>query len=94
MKAVYRFNSIFLIFWIKGSESKQIKLNDDFDENEFGDRFIREARISREQEARLKFIDSQLEIMKTAASNNASNTQSGTSINFESNMSDTVRFKN
>jgi hypothetical protein len=38
-----------------------IKLNDDFDENEFGDKFIREARISREHEIRLRYIDSHLE---------------------------------
>ncbi|RNA22814.1 fibrous sheath-interacting 1, partial [Brachionus plicatilis] len=48
-----------------GPESKQIKLNDDFDENEFGDKFIREARISREQEVRLKYLDAQLEKIKT-----------------------------
>ena len=49
---------------LKGAESKQIKLNDEFDENEFGDKFIREARISREQEAKLKYLDSQLEKIK------------------------------
>jgi len=43
------------------NEIKQISLNDEFDENELGDKFIREARISREQEARLKMIESQLE---------------------------------
>ncbi|CAF0747365.1 unnamed protein product [Brachionus calyciflorus] len=49
---------------LTSSESKQIKLNDEFDENEFGDKFIREARISREQEVRLKYLDSQLEKIK------------------------------
>lgn len=48
----------------KQSESRQIRLNDEFDENEFGDKFIREARITREQENRLKYIDSQLEKFK------------------------------
>lgn len=47
-----------------GTESKQIKLNDEFDENEFGDKFIREARLTREQENRLKFVDAQLEKLK------------------------------
>lgn len=44
---------------------RQIKLNDDFDENEFGDKFIREARITREQEIRLKYIDSNLQKMSS-----------------------------
>jgi hypothetical protein len=51
------------------NEIKQISLNDEFDENEFGDRFIREARITREQEARLKMIESQLERIKQVSSN-------------------------
>jgi len=51
------------------NEIKQISLNDEFDENEFGDRFIREARISREQEARLKMIESQLERIKQVSTN-------------------------
>lgn len=38
----------------------QIKLNDEFDEDEFGDRFIREARMHREEEQRLRYIDSRL----------------------------------
>lgn len=38
----------------------EIKLNDEFNEDEFGDRFIREARIQREEELRLKYIDSKL----------------------------------
>jgi hypothetical protein len=42
-------------------------LNDDFDENEFGDKFIREARISREQQSRLKSIDVQLETMRSSS---------------------------
>ena len=43
----------------------QVKLNDEFDENEFGDKFIREARLTREQETRLKAIESQLEKLKS-----------------------------
>lgn len=39
-------------------------MNDEFDENEFGDKFIRDARISREQEIRLKYIDLHLEKVK------------------------------
>ena len=42
-----------------------MRLNDEFDENSFGDKFIREARVSREQEARLKYIDSQLDVYRT-----------------------------
>lgn len=42
-------------------------MNDDLDENAFGDAFIREARISREQHTRLKYIDSQLETMRSAS---------------------------
>lgn len=45
-------------------EPKQIKLNDEFDENDFGDKFIREARVSREQEIKLKQIETQLERLK------------------------------
>jgi hypothetical protein len=51
------------------NEIKQISLNDEFDENEFGDKFIREARVSREQEVRLKMIESQLERIKQVSSN-------------------------
>ena len=39
----------------------KIKLNDDFNEDEFGDRFIREARMQREEEIRLKLIDQKLQ---------------------------------
>lgn len=49
-------------------ETKQIKLDDEFDENDFGDKFIREARLSREQELKLKLIDSQLERLKMTSS--------------------------
>ena len=49
------------------SDQKKIKLNDDFDENEFGDKFIREAKISREQQTRLKIIDSQLDTMRSTS---------------------------
>jgi len=48
-----------------GNEGRQIRLNDDFDENEFGDRFIREARVSREQEIKLRQIEQQLERIKS-----------------------------
>lgn len=47
------------------SGTKQIQLNDEFDENDFGDQFIREARLTREQETRLKLIDSQLEKLRS-----------------------------
>ena len=49
---------------MKGSERKQIKLSDEFDENQFGDKFIREARITREHELKLNQIDAQLERIK------------------------------
>ncbi len=42
-------------------------MNDNFDENEFGDKFIREARVSREQQNRLKHIDTQLDTMRSAS---------------------------
>lgn len=59
---------------------KQIKLNDDFDENELGDKFIREARVNREQEIRLKQIDTQLKMLKAAhVSDGQSDNQSSTS---------------
>ncbi len=51
-------------YGLLGTESKQIKLNDDFDENQFGDKFIKEARLTREQEMKLHFIDSELEKLK------------------------------
>ena len=62
-------------FGLLQTESRQIKLNDEFDENEFGDKFIREARIPREQELKLKYIDSQLERLKNGSQ--ASNSQAG-----------------
>jgi hypothetical protein len=52
-----------------GTETKQIKLNDDFDENQFGDKFIREARITREQELKLNFIEAELEKMRAMKNN-------------------------
>ena len=64
-----------LYFGLLQAESRQIKLNDEFDENEFGDKFIREARIPREQELKLKYIDSQLERLKNGSQ--ASNSQAG-----------------
>ncbi len=36
------------------AQPQKIKLDDDFDENDFGDKFIREARLSREHEQKLK----------------------------------------
>lgn len=45
----------------------QIRLNDEFDEDEFGDRFIREARVHREVEMRLKFIDLRLKEIQDQA---------------------------
>jgi hypothetical protein len=59
-----------------GSETKQIKLNDDFDENQFGDKFIREARITREQELKLNFIEAELEKMRALKSYQQSETDS------------------
>jgi hypothetical protein len=52
---------------LKAVDLKKIKLNDNFDENEFGDKFIREARVSREQQNRLKHIDTQLDTMRSAS---------------------------
>jgi len=52
---------------IMSVERKKIKLNDDFDETTFGDKFIREARLTREENARLKHIDEQLENMRCAS---------------------------
>ena len=49
----------------KLNESYYDNDGDEFDENEFGDKFIREARLTREQETRLKAIESQLEKLKS-----------------------------
>ena len=54
-----------MIILFKGTERKQIKLNDDFDENQFGDKFIREAKITREQEIKLNMIETELEKLKS-----------------------------
>ncbi len=52
-------------------ERKKIKLNDDFDENTFSDKFLREARTTREQQLRLKYIDSKLEMLQTSRTESA-----------------------
>ena len=70
------------------AEKKQIKLNDEFDENEFGDKFIREARISREKELRLKFIDQQLEKIRN---NNVTESNPSQSDNISDFNSDSVK---
>jgi hypothetical protein len=63
-----------------GTESKQIKLNDDFDENQFGDKFIREVRITREQELKLTFIESELEKLKALKQTSVSSQRDGDSM--------------
>jgi hypothetical protein len=77
------------------AETKQIKLNDDFDENEFGDKFIREARLTREQEIRLKHIDMQLEKLKNGGTSNGTSTAvnngfSGSSYDLQSDTTTTT----
>ncbi len=61
------------------NEVRQVRLNDDFDENEFGDRFIREARVSREQEIKLKQIEQQLERIKSGWRSSETDIQSESS---------------
>ena len=68
-------------FFSKAVDLKKIKLNDNFDENEFGDKFIREARVSREQQNRLKYIDTQLDTMRSASE--AGDDNSTVSVDFE-----------
>ena len=72
------------------TEKKQIKLNDEFDENEFGDKFIREARITREKELRLKFIDQQLEKIRN---NNVTESNPSQSDKMSDFNSETVKIK-
>ena len=45
-------------------------MNDDFDENQFGDKFIREARLTREQEMKMNFIENELKKLKSASNVN------------------------
>lgn len=72
---------------LKVVDQKKIKLNDDFDENDFGDKFIREARVSREQQNRLKYIDTQLDTMR-------SNSQAINQIYDNSTVSYIYKFRN
>lgn len=62
----------------------QIKLNDDFDEDEFGDRFIREARMHREEEQRLRYIDSRLKELNDETISRAALTNDELSIDYAS----------
>jgi hypothetical protein len=64
-------------------DRKKIKLNDDFDENAFSDKFLREARTTREQQLRLKFIDSKLEMLQTSRAESAETNSSARVRNFE-----------
>jgi hypothetical protein len=90
---IFEENTLFAQF-LKSLEYKKIKLNDEFDENTFGDKFIRETRISREEQQRLKLIDQQLEELRTPSSSNddqLSTERSGSKI---SNLIDETTLKN
>lgn len=72
-------------YGIGHTEPQKIRLDDNFDENDFGDKFIREARLSREHEQKLKAIEMQLKSLKNAANTAAQGmSQDGSQIDLQS----------